>query len=73
MTLKEHLHVCILFGEQSPPENILLVPELCFVTGMTEEITSDFRIMKVVADKTRIPPLQRYHALQAFIESVNSK
>ncbi|XP_021965267.2 piwi-like protein Ago3 [Folsomia candida] len=57
----------------SPPENILLVPELCFVTGMTEEITSDFRIMKVVADKTRIPPLQRYHALQAFIESVNTQ
>lgn len=59
--------------DTSPPENILLVPELCHVTGMTEEITSDYRIMRTLADKTRIPPVKRMMALEAFINAVKSK
>jgi len=49
------------------------VPELCYVTGMTEEITSDFRIMKDIAQQTRISPMQRHNALLDFVQNVNGK
>jgi hypothetical protein len=28
-------------------ENICLIPELCYLTGLTDELRSDFRVMKV--------------------------
>ena len=38
---------------------IMLVPELCFMCGLTEAQKSDFRIMKRIADFTRIKPTIR--------------
>ena len=38
---------------------ICLVPELCFLTGLTEAQKNDFRVMKDVADYTRLKPTIR--------------
>lgn len=38
---------------------ILIVPELCFLTGLTENQRNDYRIMKKVADFTRLKPTIR--------------
>ena len=40
--------------------SIRLVPELCFLTGLTEAQRNDFRVMKEVADHTRLKPTIRY-------------
>ena len=45
--------------EEDVPKNILLVPELCKMTGLTDQMRSDFRVMKDVAQFTRVTPMQR--------------
>ena len=39
--------------------SICLVPELCLLTGLTESQRNDFRVMKDVADFTRLKPTIR--------------
>ncbi len=48
-----------------------LVPELCNLTGLTDEMRNNYRIMKEVGSHTRLTPNQREEALQKFIRSVN--
>ena len=36
-----------LQGVEQQCENICLIPELCYLTGLTDELRSDFRVMKV--------------------------
>ena len=38
---------------------IALVPELCNLTGLTDQMKNDFRVMKDVALFTRVTPNQR--------------
>ena len=38
---------------------IALVPELCNMTGLTDQMKADFRVMKDVAQFTRVTPNQR--------------
>ena len=38
---------------------IKLVPEMCFLTGMTDAMRADFKIMKEVGAITRMTPAQR--------------
>ena len=38
---------------------IKLIPELCFMTGMTDAMRADFKIMKEVGAFTRLSPAQR--------------
>ena len=38
---------------------LLLVPELCNLTGLTDDMRSDFRVMKDVGQFTRVTPNQR--------------
>lgn len=49
---------------------IFLVPELCNLTGLSEEAMADFTIMKDVAVYTRIPPQQRKKSLLDFMQSI---
>lgn len=46
--------------------NILLVPELCIMTGLSEELRSDFNVMKNLAQYMRMTPDKRVAALKAF-------
>ena len=38
---------------------IALVPELCNMTGLTDQMKADFKVMKDVAQFTRVTPTQR--------------
>ena len=49
---------------------VMLVPELCYMTGLTDEMRSDFRIMKEVAQHTRIAPTVRQECLVKFVRNI---
>ncbi|CAA98113.1 Piwi-like protein 1 [Caenorhabditis elegans] len=42
-----------------PPQVSYIVPELCFPTGLTDEMRKDFKMMKEIAKHTRMSPQQR--------------
>lgn len=52
-------------------EKILLLPELCCLTGLTDEARADFSVMKDVAAHTRIAPQGRTQTLTDFIKQIN--
>ena len=58
--------------EQGVTKLICLVPELTFMTGLTDSMKADFRVMKDVAMYTRVTPNQRQLSLKKFIQNVNS-
>ena len=45
--------------EEDVSKTLYLVPELCKMTGLTDQMRSDFRVMKDVAQFTRVTPMQR--------------
>uniref|UniRef100_A0A5F8AAA5 Piwi like RNA-mediated silencing 4 n=1 Tax=Macaca mulatta TaxID=9544 RepID=A0A5F8AAA5_MACMU len=47
-----------------------LIPELCFLTGLTDQATSDFQLMKAVAEKTRLPPSGRQQRLARLVDNI---
>jgi len=49
---------------------INLVPELCLMTGLTDAMRADFKIMKEVGNFTRISPELRQEKLLAYIKRV---
>jgi len=49
---------------------VALVPELCNMTGLTDTMKADFKVMKDVAMFTRITPAQRQVAMQKFLDNV---
>ncbi|CAG5115063.1 unnamed protein product [Candidula unifasciata] len=59
-------------GTKPDPEFLCLIPELCYMTGLTEDIRKQFTVMKDLAIHTRVTPAQRKLAMKKFISSVNS-
>ncbi|XP_069699949.1 piwi-like protein Ago3 isoform X2 [Periplaneta americana] len=57
-------------GEGDVEQMVCLVPELCHLTGLTDEMRSDFRVMKDISMYTRITPNQRQAALKKFIRNI---
>ena len=53
-------------SEATAERIVKLVPELCFMTGMTDAMRADFKIMKEVGAFTRLNPAQR-QVNQTFI------
>lgn len=49
---------------------ICLVPELCLMTGLTDAMRADFKVMKDVAAITRVTPQARFEAIGKFIKRV---
>ncbi|KAF3823779.1 hypothetical protein GH733_007247 [Mirounga leonina] len=47
-----------------------LIPELCFLTGLTRQATSDFQLMKAVAEETRLSPLGRQQRLARLADDI---
>ena len=47
---------------------IMLIPELTYLTGMSDAMRADFRVMKDIAVHTRITPDQRRAFLQKFVQ-----
>uniref|UniRef100_A0A2K5ZJ95 Piwi-like protein 1 n=1 Tax=Mandrillus leucophaeus TaxID=9568 RepID=A0A2K5ZJ95_MANLE len=57
-----------LTGTQREP--ILLIPQLCSMTGLTDEIRKDYSTMKELAKHTRLSPRRRHHTLKEFINTI---
>uniref|UniRef100_H2YJ64 Piwi-like protein 1 n=1 Tax=Ciona savignyi TaxID=51511 RepID=H2YJ64_CIOSA len=51
-------------------EVVHLVPELCTVTGLTDELRADFNTMKTLATYTKQGPTKRKDALTSFIRRI---
>lgn len=49
-----------------------LVPELCNLTGLSEKMKSDFRLMKALQAHTLITPETRQKSIVDFINRINS-
>ncbi|NXU70935.1 PIWL1 protein, partial [Oreotrochilus melanogaster] len=50
------------------PGPVVLIPELCFLTGLTEKMRNDFNMMKDLAIHTRLPPEQRQREVKRLID-----
>lgn len=55
------------------PEVICLIPELCYMSGLTDALRKDFKVMKDLACHTRVTPEQRRLCMLKFINAVNGK
>ena len=58
--------------EKNVERTFCLIPELCYLTGLSEEMRNNFRIMKEVSSFTRLTPRQRQDALENFVRSVKN-
>nr|XP_036866974.1 piwi-like protein 4 [Manis javanica] len=56
--------------DNSEPQMAHLIPELCFLTGLSDQATSDFRVMKAVAEETRLSPLERQQRLARLADNI---
>lgn len=50
-----------------------LVPECCYITGLTEDQKQNFKVMTDLAASTRIVPAQRVTNLDKFISRILGK
>jgi len=57
-------------GKKRPP--IQLVPELCYMTGISDEQRNDFHFMKILGEYTRVGPQKKTQSLEKFAERVNT-
>ena len=51
---------------------IFLVPELCFMTGLSEEQRANFQLMKALGEFTRQGPAARTEALTKFSKRLSN-
>ncbi len=49
-----------------------LIPEISFLTGITDTLRSDQKVMRDIATITRVTPEQRMFAYQKFCDNVNN-
>ena len=50
---------------------LCLIPELCYLTGLSEDMRKDFKVMKDVASFTRINPQARVHSMLKLFKNIN--
>jgi aubergine-like protein len=59
-------------GQTAKKEMVFcLIPELCYVTGLTDEMRSQFTIMKDLAVYTKLAPFQRVAAYKQYVDNIN--
>ncbi|XP_075745432.1 piwi-like protein 1 [Rhipicephalus microplus] len=52
-------------------DNLYLIPELCFLTGLTDDIRSNFSIMKDLASEMKLDPAKRVANLNEFMRNMS--
>uniref|UniRef100_A0A670Y3Z4 Piwi like RNA-mediated silencing 4 n=1 Tax=Pseudonaja textilis TaxID=8673 RepID=A0A670Y3Z4_PSETE len=52
------------------PRVVHLIPELCYMTGLSRHATSDFRLMKDLAQHTHLSPQQRHQRLSRLADNI---
>nr|XP_039251037.1 piwi-like protein 1 [Styela clava] len=50
---------------------ISLVPELCFLTGLSDKLAGDFTAMKEIGNFTRLGPNERNSQIENFLQRLN--
>ncbi|CAO4361477.1 unnamed protein product [Caenorhabditis nigoni] len=55
-----------------PPQVNYIVPELCYPTGLTDEMRKDFRMMKEIASHTRLSPQQRLDETRKLVREFHN-
>ena len=55
-------------GQEGP---IYLIPQLCYLTGLSDQLRADFRVMQDLAVHTRIGPVGRVERLEGFINELS--
>ncbi|XP_034548252.1 piwi-like protein 1 isoform X2 [Notolabrus celidotus] len=53
-----------------PPGPAMLIPELCYLTGLTDKMRADFKIMKDLDHHTKLLPDQREDRLTRFVSNI---
>ncbi|KAM8759484.1 piwi-like protein 1 [Acanthopagrus schlegelii] len=53
-----------------PPGPAMLIPELCYLTGLTDKMRADFTIMKDLSGHTKLTPAQREERLNKFVMNI---
>lgn len=51
---------------------ICLVPELCNLTGLTDNMKSDFKLMKTLNDHASLTPNKRIDVMIGLMNTINS-
>ncbi len=57
-------------GRQNP--DVLLIPELCAMTGLTDRMRSDRGVMQDLAVYTRVAPDKRIRDARNYLHSLKS-
>ncbi|XP_071371123.1 piwi-like protein 1 isoform X4 [Centroberyx affinis] len=55
-----------------PPGPAMLIPEFCYLTGLTDKMRADFNIMKDLSTHTRLTPEQREGRLNRFVMNIQT-
>jgi aubergine-like protein len=55
------------------PDIVYLIPELCRMTGLTDAMRANFRLMSALAEHTRMGPNKRIEKLLAFSQRLNQE
>ncbi|KAK9522353.1 hypothetical protein VZT92_018825 [Zoarces viviparus] len=53
-----------------PPGPAMLIPELCFLTGLTDKMRADYTIMKDLSTHTKLEPDVREGRLNRFVSNI---
>uniref|UniRef100_A0A3Q2Z002 Piwi-like RNA-mediated gene silencing 1 n=3 Tax=Hippocampus comes TaxID=109280 RepID=A0A3Q2Z002_HIPCM len=64
-------HVKRVAQGQTPAGPALLIPELCYLTGLTDKMRADYTIMKDLSIHTKLVPEQRVGRLLRFSAAIN--
>ncbi|XP_041792667.1 piwi-like protein 1 [Chelmon rostratus] len=58
------------FAGAAPLGPAMLVPELCYLTGLTDKMRKDTTIMRSLSGFTRLAPMQREERLNRFVTNI---
>ncbi|XP_043928563.1 piwi-like protein 4 [Protopterus annectens] len=57
-------------NKNAEPRMVHILPELCFLTGLSSQAKSDFRLMKDLASETQLTPPCRQQRLLRLVDSI---
>ncbi|XP_073532235.1 piwi-like protein 1 [Phyllobates terribilis] len=57
--------------EKMPTGPIILIPEFCNLTGLTDRMRADYSVMKELANHTRLVPEQREKQVGTFLDHIH--
>ncbi|XP_062983232.1 piwi-like protein 4 [Elgaria multicarinata webbii] len=57
-------------GSTVEPRIVHLIPELCYLTGLSNHATSDFRLMKDLSQETHLTPEHRHQRLSRLADNI---